>query len=69
VLAFLAIAIICPAIVYLNYVTLPRVFPKWIRPHPVTQVLILLVTLTYIVMALGYLYLNGASQLGALILG
>jgi small-conductance mechanosensitive channel len=68
VLAFLAMAIICPAIVYLNYVMLPRVFPKWIRPHPVTQVLMLLVTLTYIVMALGYLYLNRA-QLGALIFG
>ena len=38
------------------------------RPHPVTQVLMLLVTLTYIVMALGYLYLNRA-QLGALIFG
>jgi len=68
VVAFLAMAIICPAIVYLNYVMLPRAFPKWIRPHPVTQALMLLVTVTYIVMALGYLYLN-REQLLSLILG
>jgi Mn2+/Fe2+ NRAMP family transporter len=68
VIAFLAMAIICPAIVYLNYVMLPRVFPKWIRPHPVTQALMLFVTATYIVMALGYLYLN-REQLLSLILG
>ncbi len=68
VVAFLAMAIICPAIVYLNYVMLPRVFPKWIRPHPVTQGLMLLVTATYIVMALGYLYLN-REQLISLALG
>jgi hypothetical protein len=54
--------------VYLNYVMLPRVFPKWIRPHPVTQALMLFVTATYIVMALGYLYLN-REQLLSLILG
>ena len=68
VVAFLAMAIICPAIMYLNYVLLPRVFPKWIRPHPVTQALMLLVTLSYIVMALGYLYLNRA-QLASLAFG
>jgi hypothetical protein len=68
VVAFLAMAIICPAIVYLNYVMLPKVFPKWIQPHPITRVLMLIVTASYIVMALGYLYLNRA-QLGSLLFG
>ena len=68
VVAFIAMAIICPAIMYLNYVMLPRVFPKWIRPHPVTQVLMLVVTLSYISLALGYLYFNRA-QLASLLFG
>ena len=58
VVAFLAMAIICPAFVYLNYFLLPKALPKWVKPHPVTQALMLLVTLTYIVMALGFIYLN-----------
>jgi Mn2+/Fe2+ NRAMP family transporter len=57
VIAFLAMALICPAMVYLNYVLLPKVFPTWIKPHPVTQALMLLCTLTYISMAASYLYL------------
>jgi Mn2+/Fe2+ NRAMP family transporter len=58
VVAFFAMAIICPAIVYLNYVMLPRVFPKWIKPHPITQGIMLLCTAAYIAMALGYAILN-----------
>jgi Mn2+/Fe2+ NRAMP family transporter len=58
VIAFLAMAIIAPAFVYLNYVMLPRVFPKWIKPHPVTQTLMLLCTAAYMVMAVGYVVLN-----------
>ena len=61
VVAFLAMAIIAPAFVYLNYVMLPKVFPKWVRPHPVTQVMMLLCTVTYMVMAVGYVYLNWAQ--------
>jgi hypothetical protein len=37
---------------------LPKAFPKWIRPHPITQLLMLIVTLTYIVMAIGFIYLT-----------
>jgi hypothetical protein len=64
VIAFLAMAIIAPAFVYLNFFMLPKVFPKWVKPHPVTQALMLIVTLTYIVMALGYIYLNRAQLFG-----
>lgn len=61
VIAFLAMAIICPAIVYLNYVMIPRVFPKWVKPHPITRALMLLVTASYVVMALGFIWLNRAN--------
>jgi hypothetical protein len=66
VIAFLAMAIIAPAFVYLNYVMLPRVFPKWIRPHPVTQALMLLCTAAYMVMAVGYVVLNWRQILAML---
>ncbi len=68
VVAFMAMAIIAPAFVYLNYFMLPRVFPKWVRPHPVTQVMMLVCTLTYMVLAVGYVYLNWA-QLSKLLTG
>ncbi len=68
VVAFLAMAIIAPAFVYLNYFMLPKVFPKWVKPHPVTQVMMLVCTLTYMVIAPGYVYLNWA-QLSKLLTG
>jgi Mn2+/Fe2+ NRAMP family transporter len=68
VVAFLAMAVICPAIVYLNYVMIPKVFPKWVKPHPITRALMLLVTASYVVMALGYIWLNRAG-IASLIFG
>jgi hypothetical protein len=51
-------AIIAPAFVYLNYVMLPKVFPSWVKPHPVTRALMLLCTAAYVAMALAYVVLN-----------
>jgi Mn2+/Fe2+ NRAMP family transporter len=66
VVAFLAMALIAPAFVYLNFFVLPRVFPKWVKPHPVTQTLMLLCTAAYVVMAVGYLVLNREQLMGLL---
>jgi hypothetical protein len=68
VVAFLGMAVIAPAFVYLNYFMLPKAFPKWVRPHPVTQVLMLVCTATYMVLAVGYIYLNW-KQLSGLLFG
>ena len=66
VVAFLAMALIAPAFVYLNFFLLPKAFPKWVKPHPVTQTLMLLCTAVYVVMAVGYLILNREQLLGLL---
>ncbi len=69
VVAFLAMAVICPAFVYLNFYMLPKVFPSWVRPHPITRALMILVTVTYIVMAIGFVYLNWSGILKLIGLG
>jgi hypothetical protein len=58
VVSFLAMAIYCPALIYLNYRVLPRVFPNWVQPHPINKVIMYVVTVTYVVMALIYIYLK-----------
>jgi hypothetical protein len=68
VVSFLAMAVIGPGLVYLNYWLLPKVFPKWIKPHPITQTLMIICTLTYVVMATSYIYLNH-EKLFALVFG
>jgi Mn2+/Fe2+ NRAMP family transporter len=68
VVSFLAMAIIGPGLVYLNYWLLPKAFPRWIKPHPITQALMIFCTLTYVVMASAYIYLN-RGNLFALIFG
>ena len=66
VVAFLAMALIAPAFVYLNFYMLPKVFPKWVTPHPVTRALMLLCTGTYMIMAAAYLILNREQLFGLL---
>ncbi len=68
VVAFLAMAVFCPALVILNYYMLPKVFPKWVKPHPITQTIMICVTLTYVAMGVAYLVLN-REQLWGLITG
>jgi Mn2+/Fe2+ NRAMP family transporter len=58
VIAFLAMALMGPALIYMNYVMLPKAFPKWIRPHPITMTLMCLCTLAYVGMAVTYVALN-----------
>jgi len=36
---------------------MPKAFPRWTKPHPITQVLMYFCTATYIVMACIYLSL------------
>ncbi|MBI4552763.1 MAG: Nramp family divalent metal transporter [Candidatus Latescibacteria bacterium] len=54
VIAFLAMGLFCPGLIYLNYVLLPRTFPAWVKPHPVTRALMIVVTAVYIGVGLWY---------------
>ena len=58
VVSFLAMAIIGPAFIYLNYVMLPKVFPRWILPHPITRALMVFCSAAYVVMAVGFLWIT-----------
>jgi len=55
VTAFLAMGLICPGLVYLNYVLLPRALPAWVKPHPVTRAIMVAVTATYVLVGLWYI--------------
>jgi len=57
VISFLAMSIFSPGLIYLNYFMMPKAFPRWTKPHPITQVLMYFCTATYIVMACIYLSL------------
>ncbi|MBM3263566.1 MAG: Nramp family divalent metal transporter [candidate division Zixibacteria bacterium] len=54
VIAFMAMALFCPGLIYLNYVLLPRVFPSWVKPHPLHRALMFLVTAIYVGGAIWY---------------
>ncbi len=58
VVSFLAMGLYCPALIYLNYRFLPRVFPNWIQPHPINKVIMYIVAISYVAMALLYIYLK-----------
>jgi len=58
VIAFMAMAIICPGLIYLNYVRLPKVFPNWVKPHPLTQGIMVLIASVYIVVGAWYIYVK-----------
>jgi Mn2+/Fe2+ NRAMP family transporter len=68
VVSFLAMGFFCPGLIYLNYVMLPKAFPQWVKPHPITQFLMILCTLAYVAMGVAYLYLNW-NQLAGLFMG
>ena len=58
VISFLAMAIIGPALIYMNYFMLPKVFPQWANPHPITRALMWLCSVTYVVMAIGFIVIT-----------
>jgi len=55
--SFLAMAVFAPGLIYLNYYMIPKTFPKWVKPHPVTRALMYFCTAAYVVMSLVYLYI------------
>ncbi len=55
--SFLAMAVFAPGLIYLNYYMIPKAFPKWVKPHPITQGLMYFCTASYVVMSLVYLYI------------
>ena len=64
VISFLAMGLFCPALIYLNYHMLARVFPRWIQPHPINRLIMYFVAACYIGLGLLYLYLvfSGAFE-------
>ena len=64
VISFLAMGLLCPALIYLNYHMLARVFPRWIQPHPINRLIMHFVAVCYIALGLLYLYLlfSGAFE-------
>lgn len=52
---FIAMPIYCIALIYLNYVKLPKVFPKWVKPNNLSLIAIVFVTLAYLSIAAWYL--------------
>jgi Mn2+/Fe2+ NRAMP family transporter len=55
--SFLAMAVFAPGLIYLNYYMIPKVFPAWVKPHPVTRGIMYFCTGSYVVMSLIYLYI------------
>jgi hypothetical protein len=47
----------CPALIYMNYHMLAKVFPDWIQPHPINKLIMYFMTVCYVGMGLSYLYL------------
>ena len=58
VIAFMAMGLFFPGLIYLNYVLVPRAFPSWVKPHPLTQIIMVVVTLTYILIGLWYIFVR-----------
>jgi Mn2+/Fe2+ NRAMP family transporter len=58
VLAFLAMGLFCPGLIYLNYVLLPRAFPAWVKPHPITRAIMIVVTAAYVAIGLWYIVIR-----------
>lgn len=55
-IAFLIMGVYCPMLIYLNFYFLPRAFPAWVRPHPLTRLCMYLVTFVYVAISLWYVY-------------
>jgi Mn2+/Fe2+ NRAMP family transporter len=58
VVSFLAMGIYCPALIYLNYKLLPRLFPNWVQPHPINKAIMYVVCVSYVAMGLAYIFLK-----------
>lgn len=57
-IAFLVMGLYCPILIYLNFYCLPKAFPAWVKPHPVTRILMWIVTLIYLTIGLWYVYIR-----------
>ena len=55
VISFLAMTVFAPGLIYLNYYMIPKTFPQWVKPHPVTQRLMYFCTAAYAAMSVIYL--------------
>lgn len=58
VMNIFAFAIFIPAYVYINFVAVPKVFPKWTRPSNLTLVVLFITWLIYLGTAIWYLALS-----------
>ncbi len=58
VIAFMAMGLFCPGLIYLNYVLVPRAFPAWVKPHPLTRAIMVAITATYISIGLWYVFVR-----------
>ncbi len=56
VLNFFAMAVYMPILIYLNYFMVPKSLPKWTRPRKITLVATTLVSLTYLAIAIAYIF-------------
>ncbi len=52
---FISMAIYCPALIYMNYVMIPKKFPKWTRPTNWALALISIVSAIYLILSIWYL--------------
>jgi hypothetical protein len=55
ILNFIAMAIYCPFLIYLNYYKIPKIYPSWTRPKSATLAIMASVTVAYFVLAIIYL--------------
>ena len=55
VLNFIAMAIYCPFLIYLNYYKIPKIYPSWTRPKNATLVIMTIITIAYIILGIIYL--------------
>lgn len=55
VISIFAFVIFIPALYYLNYIYIPKIFPKWVKPSYVRAVLLWVVWAIYVIIAVLYL--------------
>jgi len=58
VIAFMAMGLFCPGLIYLNYVLVPRAFPAWVKTHLIPRITMCVITLTYITIGLWYVWVK-----------
>jgi Mn2+/Fe2+ NRAMP family transporter len=57
VISIFAFVFFIPVLMYLNYVKIPQVYPAWVRPSPITMVLLAIIWLIYLGVAVWFLVL------------